>query len=289
MSGGAPSLRDIKQLVKGATSKLSGRGFRGPDTGEGRRTPRRHSYDEADPRAKPWARIQDGSVAAGLAHREAMIATAEQLYVEQWRKFPLREVREARAERGAAAAELEQLETMSPAEVPIGRPAVLRQRIVQLDRKLAEVDLRLHRIDVTVLKALLCFLDFSTGKLFPAIETIAKRAGCHRNSAIAALKRLKANGFIDWVRRTVNTGNEGEFAPQREQTSNAYFFDNRRRMAKATWLRFTQILTSKLRRLGRIPPGQTAVPALAPSAPAAPGSIAEALASFDAALSRAST
>ncbi|MDF2603512.1 helix-turn-helix domain-containing protein [Sphingomonas sp.] len=288
MSGGTLA-RDVQRLMKGATAHLSGRGRRGPDSGEGRRVPRRHSYDEADPRAKPWARIQDGSVAAGLAHREAMIATAEQLYVEQWRKFPLAEVRQVRAEREAAAAELEELAARSPAEVPVGRPATLRQRLKDLDQHLAEADRRLHRIDVTVLKALLSFLDFSTGKLFPAIESIAAKAGCHRNSAIAALKRLKANGFIDWVRRTTMTGNEGEFAPQREQTSNAYYFDNRRRMAKRTWLRFTQILTAKLRRLGRVPAGQAMPPTPDPSVPQARGSMAEALASLGAALSRAST
>lgn len=289
MSGGASISRDVQRLLKGATAQLAGRGRRGPDTGEGRRVPRRHSYDEADPRAKPWARIQDGSVAAGFAHREAMIATAEQLYVEQWRKFPLSEVRQARAERAAAAAELDDLMTRSPAEVPVGRPAVLRQLIEKLDRELEDADKRLHRMDVTVLKALLSFLDFSTGKLFPAIERIAEKAGCHRNSVIAALRRLKANGFVEWVRRTTMTGNEGEFAPQREQTSNAYYFDNRRRMAKATWLRFTQILTAKLRRLGRIPPGQASTPVADPAAPPAPGSVAEALASLGAALSRAST
>lgn len=289
MSGAASISRDVQRLLRGATAQLAGRGRRGPDSGEGRRVPRRHSYDEADPRARPWARIQDGSVAAGLAHREAMIATAEQLYVEQWRKFPLAEVRQARAERAAAAAELDDLATRSPAEVPAGRPATLRQRIAKLDELLEGADRRLHRIDVTVLKALLSFLDFKTGKLFPAIERVAQKAGCHRNSVIAALRRLKANGFIDWVRRTTTTGNEGEFAPQREQTSNAYFFDNRRRMAKGTWLRFTQLLTSKLRRLGRIPPALSAPPAADPAAPPAPGSMAEALASLGAALSRAST
>jgi hypothetical protein len=289
VTAGAPSSRDIQRLLKGASANLTGRNRRGPDSGEGRRVPRRHSYDEADPRAKPWARIQDGSIAAGLAHREAMIATAEQLYVEQWRKFPLAEVRQARAERAAAAAELDDLAARSPAEVPIGRPATLRQRIAKLDEELDDADRRLHRIDVTILKALLSFLDFKTGKLFPAIERVAEKAGCHRNSVIAALRRLKANGFIEWVRRTTLTGNEGEFAPQREQTSNAYFFDNRRRMAKATWLRFTQILTSKLRRLGRIPPGLSTPPATDPAAPPVPGSMAEALASLGAALSRAST
>ena len=42
---------------------------------------------------------------------------------------------------------------------------------------------------------------------------------------MAAIRRLRFHGLIDWVRRSIKTGNDGEFAPQREQTSNAYYFD----------------------------------------------------------------
>ncbi|MCC2978900.1 helix-turn-helix domain-containing protein [Sphingomonas sp. IC4-52] len=289
MSGGASISRDVHRLLKGATAKLAGRNPRGPDIGEGRRVPHRKSFLETTPEAKPWARIGDGSVAAGLAHREAIIETAEQLRVDQWRKFPLQEVRQARLERDAAATELEELATRSPAELPVGRPAALRQRIEQLDAKIEAADRRLRRTDLTVLKALLAFLDFKTGKLFPAHETIAEKAGCHLNTVKAALKRLNNHGFIDWVRRTARTGNEGEFAPQLEQTSNAYFFDNRRKMAKTTWSRFVQILTAKMRRIGRTPQGLAAAPVSDPSPPPAPGSLAAAIADLGAAVSRAST
>lgn len=37
-----------------------------------------------------------------------------------------------------------------------------------------------------------------------------------------ALKRLKAHGFLDWLRRYVPTGNAGMRGPQVKQTSNAY-------------------------------------------------------------------
>jgi hypothetical protein len=251
--------------------------------------PRRHSYLETDPQAQPWAKIQDGSVAAGLAHREAMTTTAEDLVAKHWRDFPLASLRRARAERAAAEAELEELAKKSPAEVPIGRPAVLRELIKQLDKTLTEADRRLRRIDVLVLKALLSFLDFESGKLFPSIKRIAEKAACHRNSVVEALRRLKHHGFIEWVRRTTRTGNEGEFAPQLEQTSNAYYFDNRRRMAKTTWARFMQILTAKLRRLGRIPAGQSADDAAGSAVAALPGSMAESIQSLGAAVYRAST
>jgi len=144
---------------------------------------------------------------------------------------------------------------MQAGDAPIGRPAALRMALAELDDVLAGFEKRLRRIDVTILEALIKHVDFATGRLFPAIETIAAKAGCHRNSVIAGLRRLKAKGFIDWVRRTVRTGNEGEFGPQLEQTSNAYYFDHRQGMAARTWARFTQILVTRLRRLGAIPPG----------------------------------
>lgn len=289
MSAGAQLARDVQRLMKGATANLTGRSRRGPDTGEGRRVPHRNSVDVNHPDANRWARIGDGSVAAGLAHREALVETAEQLRHQQWRENPYRDLREARIERDAAAAELAELETRSPAEVPVGRPAVLRQRLEQLDVKLEAADRRLRRTDITVLRALLTFLDFKTGRLFPAIASIAAKAGCHENTVKTALVRLKANGFIQWVRRTVKTGNDGEFAPQREQTSNAYGFDHRRQMAKATWSRFIQILTAKMRRVGRTVQGIVPPPSSDPAAPPAPGSLAETIASLGAAVVRAST
>jgi DNA-binding transcriptional regulator YhcF (GntR family) len=130
-------------------------------------------------------------------------------------------------------------------------------------------------------------VEYHTGRLFPSIDTIAADAGCHRNSVVGALQRLRKHGFIAWVRRSVATGNEGEFAPQREQTSNAYYFDHRRQMARRTWQRFVQLLTAKLRRLGKVPP---AVVPSAPTAPAAdPHGLYEALAALGDSVANAST
>lgn len=120
--------------------------------------------------------------------------------------------------------------------------------------------------------------------VFPSYETIADWAVCSRNAAIDAVKRLKGRGFVDWVRRSIRTNNDGEFAPQREQTSNAYYFDHRRSMAPRTWQRYMQILVAKLRRLGAVPA------AVARGAPAAPrevqyaplrAALASAASSFD--------
>ena len=68
-------------------------------------------------------------------------------------------------------------------------------------------------------------VDFRTGRLDPMIDTIAEAVNLARITVVRALARLKAKGFLSWVRRTVKTDRDGEFAPQRRQTSNAYFFD----------------------------------------------------------------
>lgn len=159
------------------------------------------------------------------------------------------------------SAELARLMTLAPADVPIGRPATLRMEITKLDGWLDQADNRLRRIDIDVLRALLSFWDFATGKLIPRHDTIAARAGVHENSVIGALKRLKSHGLVDWIRRTTRTGNEGEFGPQLEQTSNAYFFDHRRKMASRTWQTYWKRLCAKLRRFG------SARPSMAPGTP----------------------
>lgn len=244
--------RSVRQILKGVSASLQGK-TRGPDHDpEGkRRTPHRDSYDVDDVRAKPWRPIGDGSVAQGIAHREALIQTAKELFQQLWREYPLAQVRETRQRHAALSTELDQY--VAGAEAATGRPALIRQELGQLASYLKVAEGRLRRIDITVLEALLQTMDFATGRLFPAIETIAARAGCHRNSVIAALQRLRDHGFIAWVRRTVKTANEGAFAPQREQTSNAYYFEHRARMAGRVFQRYCQLLVTKLRRLGGVP------------------------------------
>ena len=248
------SAHQVDRVIRGFSAQLQGK-QRGPDHDpEGRRrVPRRDSYDVEDPRAKPWRRIGDGSPGQGLAYRDALVQAAEELYQQLWRKYPLPEVREARSRHAAISAELDRYAAGEPA--PVGRPAILRRELEQLTGYLKEADNRLRRVDVTVLKALLHPLDFATGRLYQAIGTIASRAGCHRNSAIAALRRLREHGFIAWVRRTIRTGNDHEFAPQREQTSNAYYFDHRRKMAGRVFQRYWQLVVARLRKLGAIPQG----------------------------------
>lgn len=78
---------------------------------------------------------------------------------------------------------------------------------------------------IRVLEELLKLACFRTGRLEPTLDTLMKRCGLARNTVVRALARLKAHGFLRWVRRSRKMGNDGEAGPQREQTSNAYHFE----------------------------------------------------------------
>lgn len=80
----------------------------------------------------------------------------------------------------------------------------------------------LGHIGLEVLRELLRLIDYRTGRLDPAIATIAERIGRSVAAVHAALNRLRAHGFLAWVRRYVPTGRDGLRGPQVRQTSNAY-------------------------------------------------------------------
>jgi hypothetical protein len=86
---------------------------------------------------------------------------------------------------------------------------------------------RLQDGDRRILMSLLKHLDFKTGRLDPSYEQIASKAGCHRNTAIRACYRFVKWLGLRWVRRTVAAETAGQKGPQREQISNAFFFDIR--------------------------------------------------------------
>lgn len=77
-------------------------------------------------------------------------------------------------------------------------------------------------VGLEVLRELLRLIDYRTGRLDPAIATIATRIGRSIAAVAEALKRLREHGFLDWLRRYVPTGNAGLRGPQVKQTSNAY-------------------------------------------------------------------
>jgi hypothetical protein len=79
----------------------------------------------------------------------------------------------------------------------------------------------LGSVAIEVLELFANLVDFRTGRLDPAIDTLMSKLRRSRDAIVRALKNLRAHGFLDWLRRYVPTGNEGR-GPQVQQTSNAY-------------------------------------------------------------------
>lgn len=73
-----------------------------------------------------------------------------------------------------------------------------------------------------VLRALYDMVDYATGRLEPAVATIAERTGYCYSAVHKALGRLREQGFLQWIRRSRPTENKGEAGPQVEQIPNAY-------------------------------------------------------------------
>lgn len=97
-------------------------------------------------------------------------------------------------------------------------------------------------------------VDFRTGRLEPAIDTIARVACVNRGTVIRALARLKAMKILDWVRRTQRTGRDGLFGPQREQISNAYFLTPELLPNRVAQRLRDLVARKRLRRAGTTPP-----------------------------------
>ncbi len=118
-------------------------------------------------------------------------------------------------------------------------------------------------------------IEFKTGRLDPPIAWLEKVTGFARRTVVDALARLRRHGFLDWIRRSRRTDNEGEAGPQREQVTNAYFFDITR-LARRALQRFQDLRARRQRRRQNEPP-----PAPRPRASgAADPELAEALASL---------
>ncbi|TMJ19045.1 MAG: hypothetical protein E6G92_04330 [Alphaproteobacteria bacterium] len=129
---------------------------------------------------------------------------------------------------------------------------------------------------VLVLEAL-CFgnkLDFKTGRLDPPIAWIEKVTGFARKTVVEALARLRRHGFLDWVRRTRATDRIGNAGPQREQDTNAYFFDVTK-LTRRVLQRFRDLCERRRRRRANSAP---AVPQRERRQSSPSGELAEALA-----------
>lgn len=113
-----------------------------------------------------------------------------------------------------------------------------------------EGEFKLRRVDHYVLGAVLSFVNYATGELFPSYDEIAKAAGVCRATVAESLQRLKHWKIITWVRRSVVAETAGEMGPQREQTSNAYHFGCEREMEGRALAYFRMALRRNLGRLG---------------------------------------
>ena len=89
-------------------------------------------------------------------------------------------------------------------------------------RQKGKQDGALGRNGLAVLHALIFdFLDYATGELDPAIETIARKACASVSSVKRGLANLKLCGVLNWIRRAGETRDEkGRFCL--EQDTNAY-------------------------------------------------------------------
>lgn len=96
-------------------------------------------------------------------------------------------------------------------------------------------------------------VDFKSGDINPAIETIARVGRISKTTVVRALARLKAMNILDWIRRTEKTGNDGLFGPQRRQISNAYWFTPERLPARVLQRLRDLLARRRLRRDGGAP------------------------------------
>ena len=96
------------------------------------------------------------------------------------------------------------------------------RRFERETRQPGKQDGALGRNGLAVLYSLLFdFMNFGTGRLDPAQDTIAKRAGISPRSVARGLANLKAWGVVNWVRRCAVEAGEFGRAVFR-QLSNAY-------------------------------------------------------------------
>lgn len=255
------SAHGTNKIVSGLAAKLGGK-VRGTDPVH------RHSIDENAPDAQPWEHNRFATTTERIATVETLVQTAQELSALHYKRFPRKQLFTLKAGHGALTAEIERLMGMSPAERPVGRLATVRQELAAIDAELAEAELRLRPVDVNVLRAILSFMCGKTGRMFPSGEEIAARAICCVKGVWRSLARLRHHGFIDRIRRSRKKADcDGQFGPQREQTSHAYFLNHRRTMAKRIYQRFIQLREMRWKRLGKN------TPAPAPAAPEVPKAV----------------
>lgn len=95
------------------------------------------------------------------------------------------------------------------------------ERLDERARKTGERQGPIGEIGLKVLKLLCRLVDYRTGRLEPSYHYLMASLRRSKAAIARALARLRAHGFIDWIRRCEPTGNTGK-GPQVRQVSNAY-------------------------------------------------------------------
>jgi cAMP-binding proteins - catabolite gene activator and regulatory subunit of cAMP-dependent protein kinases len=102
-------------------------------------------------------------------------------------------------------------------------------------------------------------MDGKTARCDPSLDTIARFCGLSRRTVVRQLHTLRERKIINWVRRTVKTGNAKGEGPQRQQTSNAYFI-NLTALPIEMIRTLRQRLGDKLREVSKVIAGSGPVP-----------------------------
>jgi len=81
---------------------------------------------------------------------------------------------------------------------------------------------KLGEVGIAVLEYLYETVDYASGRLEPALRTIAEAIGRSYSAVHEALCRLRAEGFLHWMRRSEPIEDPEPGGPQVRQASNAY-------------------------------------------------------------------
>jgi hypothetical protein len=90
-------------------------------------------------------------------------------------------------------------------------------------------------VGIRLLRELYRIVDFKTGRLEPAIDTLCRRISRARATVVKYLAKLKEHGFLDWVRRSEPIEDADGAGPRVRQITNAYGFALP--AAAATWVK----------------------------------------------------
>jgi hypothetical protein len=90
-------------------------------------------------------------------------------------------------------------------------------------RKPGERNGPIGHVGLEVLRAMYNLVCYKTGRLEPSIDYICRKLKRSRDAVVRAMAKLRTHGFLDWIRRTEPTENDGR-GPQVRQIPNAYWF-----------------------------------------------------------------